>query len=37
MGATTAFVGSYSRTADALYQSAMGSNHELSEPWVKEW
>jgi len=37
MGATTAFVGGHSRAANALHQSVMGSNHELSEPWVKEW
>jgi len=37
MGATTAFVGGYSTQANALYQSVMGSDHELSEVWVKEW
>jgi mycothiol synthase len=37
MGATTAFVGGYSLAANALYQSVMGSDHELYEPWVKEW
>jgi hypothetical protein len=37
MGATTALVGSFSRAANVLYQSVMGSDHELSEPWVKEW
>lgn len=30
-------VGGYSRAANALYQSVMGSDHELNEPWVKEW
>jgi mycothiol synthase len=37
MGAITAFVGGYSQAANALYQSIMGSDHELDEPWVKEW
>jgi len=37
MGATTAFVGGYSAAANALYRSVMGSEHELYEPWVKEW
>ena len=37
MGAITAFVGGYSPAANALYQSVMGSDHELDEPWVKEW
>jgi ribosomal protein S18 acetylase RimI-like enzyme len=37
MGATTAFVGGYSPAANALYRSVMGSDHELSEPWIKEW
>jgi ribosomal protein S18 acetylase RimI-like enzyme len=37
MGATTTFVGGYSREANALYESVMGADHELSEPWVKEW
>ena len=37
MGATRAFVGGYSDAANALYRSVMGGEHELSEPWVKEW
>jgi len=37
MGATTAFVGGYGPAGNALYQSVMGSEHELYEPWVKEW
>jgi mycothiol synthase len=37
MGATRAFVGGYSPAANALYRSVMGPEHELSEPWVKEW
>jgi len=37
MGTTRAFVGGYSIAANALYRSVMGSEHELYEPWVKEW
>ncbi len=37
MGATTAFVNGYSPAANRLYQSVMGPEHELYEPWVKEW
>ena len=37
MGATTAFVGGFSAAANALYRSVMGDDHELYEPWVKEW
>lgn len=37
MGATRAFVGGFSTAANALYQSVMGFEHELCEPWVKEW
>ena len=37
MGASTAFVSGYSPAANALYESVMGSEHELYEPWVKEW
>ena len=37
MGALTAFVGGFSPAANALYQSVMGSDHELDEPWLKEW
>jgi mycothiol synthase len=37
MGARRAFVGGYSEAADALYRSVMGPDHELDEPWLKEW
>jgi mycothiol synthase len=37
MGALTAFVGGYSQAANALYRSVMGPEHDLDEPWVKEW
>jgi len=37
MGATTAFVGGMNPAANALYRSVMGDDHELYEPWVKEW
>lgn len=37
MGATTAFVNGYSPRANALYQSVMGPDYELYDPWVKEW
>jgi mycothiol synthase len=37
MGATTAFVGGYSSAANALYRAVMGPDHELYQPWVKEW
>ncbi len=37
MGATRAFVGGFSDAANALYRSVMGPDHELYEPWVKEW
>jgi len=37
MGATTASVGGYSPAANGLYQAVMGSEHELYEPWAKEW
>jgi GNAT superfamily N-acetyltransferase len=37
MGATRAFVGGYSPAANALYRSVMGPDHELDEPWVREW
>ncbi len=37
MGATLAFVGGFSAAANALYRSALGPEHELYEPWVKEW
>jgi len=37
MGATKAFVGGQSVAANALYKSVMGPEHNLYEPWVKEW
>jgi mycothiol synthase len=37
MGATRAFVGGFSVAANALYRSVMGDEHELYEPWVREW
>ncbi len=37
MGATMAFVSGFSTRANALYQSVMGTEHELYEPWEKEW
>ncbi len=37
MGATRAFVGGQSEAANALYRSVMGPEHELYEPWWKEW
>lgn len=37
MGATRAFVNGYSPHANALYRSVMGPDHELYEPWLKEW
>jgi GNAT superfamily N-acetyltransferase len=37
LGASTAFVGGLTPAANALYQSVMGSDHELYESWVKEW
>lgn len=37
MGATRAFVGGYSEAANALYRTVMGPEHELDEPWLKEW
>ena len=36
MGTTTAFVSGYSPQANALYQSVMGADFELYEPWVME-
>jgi hypothetical protein len=30
-------VGGYSPEANAIYRSVMGSDHELDEPWVREW
>lgn len=37
MGATRAFVCGYSHAANALYKSVMSAEHDLYEPWVKEW
>jgi ribosomal protein S18 acetylase RimI-like enzyme len=37
MGATRAFVGGFGPAANALYESVMGPEHELYEPWVKKW
>lgn len=37
MGAQWAFAGGYSPAANALYRSVMGEDHELSEPWLREW
>jgi mycothiol synthase len=35
MGCKVAFVGGYSQAANALYFSAMGPDHDISEPWEK--
>lgn len=35
MGCKVAFVGGYSQTANALYFSVMGPEHDISEPWEK--
>jgi hypothetical protein len=35
MGCKVAFVGGYSRAANALYFSVMGPAHDISEPWEK--
>jgi GNAT superfamily N-acetyltransferase len=35
MGCKVAFVGGYSREANALYFSVMGPVHDISEPWEK--
>jgi mycothiol synthase len=37
MGATLALVSGYSPEANGLYRSVMGPEHELYEPWVREW
>jgi mycothiol synthase len=37
IGATMAFVSGYSAAANALYRSVMGPDHELYEPWMKQW
>jgi ribosomal protein S18 acetylase RimI-like enzyme len=36
-GCTLAFVGGYSKAANALYSSAGFKDFDLSEPWVKEF
>jgi mycothiol synthase len=35
MGCKVAFVGGYSKAANALYFSVMGPDHDISEPWEK--
>jgi mycothiol synthase len=37
MGATMAYVGSYTVEAHALYASVGFAKYDLSEPWAKEW
>lgn len=37
VGARRAFVGGHSHAANALYRSVMGEEHEVYEPWVREW
>ena len=37
MGCKVAFVGGYSERANALYFSAMGPIHDISEPWEKTY
>lgn len=37
MGANLAMVSGYSPSANALYQSVMGDDCEIYEPWVREW
>jgi len=37
IGATTAFVSGSSTAANALYRSVMGPDHELYQPWIKQW
>ena len=37
MGCVLAFVGGYSRVANALYASAGFTEYDLSEPWVRQW
>lgn len=37
MGATVAFVCGFNGPANALYQSVMGNDYELYEPWVRRW
>ena len=37
MGATRVFVGGYEPGPNTLYTSVMGTEQDLSEPWMKEW
>jgi len=37
MGATMAYVGSYTAEAHTLYASVGFTEYDLSEPWAKEW
>ena len=37
IGATVAFVSGYSPAANALYQSVMGNDYELYQPWFRRW
>jgi mycothiol synthase len=37
MGATVALVSGFSPAANALYRSVMGEDHEIYEPWVRQW
>lgn len=37
MGCKVAFVGGYSEAANSLYFSVMGPEHDISEPWEKEY
>jgi ribosomal protein S18 acetylase RimI-like enzyme len=37
MGATLALVCGYSQEANRLYQAVMGPDHDLYEPWVRNW
>jgi len=36
LGATLAFVGGYSPSANALY-GGLSTDYDLSEPWIREW
>jgi ribosomal protein S18 acetylase RimI-like enzyme len=37
LGATVAYVSGYSPAANALYQSVMGNDYEVYEPWIRQW
>lgn len=37
MGAVRAFVSGFDDAANALYRTALGPEHELYEPWAREW